>query len=77
MFGFQCRPTIECITLVVTSAFTNTAATGGFFGASIMLAVIRYRSWSAFSNESGLGSAPASSSHDQSGLVRETRGWSL
>ncbi|MFS1862594.1 alanine/glycine:cation symporter family protein [Vibrio lentus] len=49
---------LNAITLVVTSAFTNTAATGGFFGASIMLAIQSGIARGVFSNESGLGSAP-------------------
>ncbi|MFA0551466.1 alanine/glycine:cation symporter family protein [Vibrio lentus] len=49
---------LNTITLVVTSAFTNTAATGGFFGASIMLAIQSGIARGVFSNESGLGSAP-------------------
>jgi AGCS family alanine or glycine:cation symporter len=43
---------------VITSAFTNTAATGGFLGASIMLAIQSGIARGVFSNESGLGSAP-------------------
>lgn len=46
------------ISLVVTSAFTNTAASGGFLGASIMLAIQSGIARGVFSNESGLGSAP-------------------
>ncbi|WP_394140001.1 alanine/glycine:cation symporter family protein [Vibrio chagasii] len=49
---------MNAVTLVVTSAFTNTAATGGFFGASIMLAIQSGIARGVFSNESGLGSAP-------------------
>ena len=49
---------LNAITLVVTSAFTNTAATGGFFGVSIMLAIQSGIARGVFSNESGLGSAP-------------------
>ena len=49
---------LNAITLVITSAFTNTAATGGFFGASIMLAIQSGIARGVFSNESGLGSAP-------------------
>ncbi len=46
------------ISLVVSSAFTNTAASGGFLGASIMLAIQSGIARGVFSNESGLGSAP-------------------
>ncbi|MCC4776185.1 alanine/glycine:cation symporter family protein [Vibrio cyclitrophicus] len=49
---------LNAITLVISSAFTNTAATGGFFGASIMLAIQSGIARGVFSNESGLGSAP-------------------
>ncbi len=44
--------------LVLTSAFTSTAATGGFLGAGIMLAIQSGIARGVFSNESGLGSAP-------------------
>lgn len=46
------------IALVVKSAFTPTAAAGGFLGASIMMAVQNGIARGVFSNESGLGSAP-------------------
>lgn len=46
------------IELVVVSAFTSTAATGGFLGAGIMLAIQSGIARGVFSNESGLGSAP-------------------
>ncbi len=44
--------------LIVTDAFTPTAATGGFAGASIMLAIQMGVARGIFSNEAGLGSAP-------------------
>lgn len=44
--------------LVVTSAFTPTAALGGFLGASIIQAMQRGVARGIFSNEAGLGSAP-------------------
>lgn len=44
--------------LIVTQAFNPTAATGGFTGAGIMLAVRMGVARGVFSNESGLGSAP-------------------
>ena len=44
--------------LVVKSAFTGTAATGGFAGAGIMLAIQLGVARGVFSNEAGLGSAP-------------------
>lgn len=46
------------IALVVKSAFTPTAAAGGFLGATIMMAVQNGIARGVFSNESGLGSAP-------------------
>ncbi|MCF3097656.1 sodium:alanine symporter family protein [Aeromonas australiensis] len=46
------------IMLVIESAFTGHAATGGFVGASIMLAIQSGVARGVFSNESGLGSAP-------------------
>ena len=46
------------IRLVISSAFTSTAATGGFLGATIMLAMQSGIARGVFSNESGLGSAP-------------------
>ncbi len=48
----------EAIALVIGSAFTGHAATGGFVGASIMLAIQSGVARGVFSNESGLGSAP-------------------
>ena len=49
---------VSALELVVTSAFTSTAATGGFLGAGIMLAIQSGIARGVFSNESGLGSAP-------------------
>ena len=43
---------------VIESAFTATAAQGGFLGASVMLAMRSGVARGVFSNESGLGSAP-------------------
>ncbi|MGF1788447.1 sodium:alanine symporter family protein [Photobacterium swingsii] len=48
----------SAVALVVSSAFTGHAATGGFVGASIMLAIQSGIARGVFSNESGLGSAP-------------------
>lgn len=48
----------DAVELVLVSAFTSTAATGGFLGASIMLAIQSGIARGVFSNESGLGSAP-------------------
>ncbi len=49
---------LNALELVLVSAFTSTAATGGFLGASIMLAIQSGIARGVFSNESGLGSAP-------------------
>ncbi|MCW8996463.1 MAG: alanine:cation symporter family protein, partial [Psychromonas sp.] len=49
---------LNTIELVITCAFTSTAATGGFLGAGIMLAIQSGIARGVFSNESGLGSAP-------------------
>lgn len=46
------------IGLIITHAFTPTAATGGFAGASVMLAIQWGVARGIFSNEAGLGSAP-------------------
>jgi AGCS family alanine or glycine:cation symporter len=48
----------DAVQLVLVSAFTPTAASGGFLGASIMLAIQSGIARGVFSNESGLGSAP-------------------
>jgi len=44
--------------LIVTKAFTPTAAAGGFAGAAVMMAVRYGITRGVFSNEAGLGSAP-------------------
>ena len=44
--------------LVFHDAFTGTAATGGFLGAAVMIAIQKGVSRGVFSNESGMGSAP-------------------
>lgn len=46
------------IMLVLESAFTPTAAAGGFAGATVMVAMRNGIARGVFSNESGLGSAP-------------------
>jgi alanine or glycine:cation symporter, AGCS family len=46
------------ISLVVSSAFSGAAATGGFAGSTIMLAMRYGIARGLFSNEAGLGSAP-------------------
>ncbi|MDR9827918.1 sodium:alanine symporter family protein [Vibrio sp. FNV 38] len=62
----------DALTLVVTSAFTPTAASGGFLGASIMLAIQSGIARGVFSNEAGLGSAPiAAASAKTDSCVRQ------
>lgn len=46
------------VALVMESAFTGTAAAGGFLGATVMMAIQNGVARGVFSNESGLGSAP-------------------
>ena len=46
------------IAMVLHDAFTGTAATGGFLGATMMFAMRNGIARGLFSNESGLGSAP-------------------
>jgi AGCS family alanine or glycine:cation symporter len=46
------------IALVLESAFTGSAATGGFAGATVMMALRYGVARGLFSNEAGLGSAP-------------------
>ncbi len=48
----------DAIVLIVQSAFNGTAASGGFAGATIMMAIRWGVARGIFSNESGLGSAP-------------------
>ncbi len=48
----------SAIALIVKSAFTTTAAAGGFIGSSIMIAARYGIARGLFSNESGMGSAP-------------------
>lgn len=47
----------ETFMLIIKSAFTPTAATGGFLGATMSLAIRNGIARGVFSNESGLGSA--------------------
>ena len=46
------------IALILDSAFTGTAAAGGFAGSTVMMAMQNGIARGVFSNESGLGSAP-------------------
>lgn len=48
----------ETFMLIIKSAFTPTATTGGFLGATMSLAIRNGIARGVFSNESGLGSAP-------------------
>ncbi|HCQ6268628.1 TPA: sodium:alanine symporter family protein [Clostridioides difficile] len=48
----------ETFMLIIKNAFTPTAATGGFLGATMSLAIRNGIARGVFSNESGLGSAP-------------------
>ncbi|VIB34122.1 Sodium:alanine symporter [Clostridioides difficile] len=48
----------ETFMLIIKSAFTPIAATGGFLGATMSLAIRNGIARGVFSNESGLGSAP-------------------
>lgn len=48
----------EAVTTIVTSAFSPTAATGGFAGATVWAALRFGVARGIFSNEAGLGSAP-------------------
>jgi alanine or glycine:cation symporter, AGCS family len=48
----------DAISLIFTSAFTGSAASGGFLGATIWMAVRWGFARGIFSNEAGLGSAP-------------------
>lgn len=48
----------KALSLIISSAFTGTAATGGFAGASIWAAMQFGVARGIFSNEAGLGSAP-------------------
>ncbi len=48
----------QVFVLIIKSAFTPTAAVGGFLGATVMLTMRTGVARGVFSNESGLGSAP-------------------
>lgn len=69
----------EALVLVFTDAFTGSAATGGFAGASLMIAMRAGIARGLFSNESGLGSAPMAAAAAQTvhpvrqGLVAMTQ----
>jgi len=58
IIGLNLEKIPETFALIINSAFTGTAARGGFLGAGVMLAVRMGIARGIFSNESGLGSAP-------------------
>ena len=58
VIGFNLDKLIPTLFLVVSSAFSPTAAVGGFAGASVRMAIQNGVARGVFSNESGLGSAP-------------------
>ena len=58
IIGLNIEKLPETLALIINSAFTGTAARGGFLGAGMMLAVRMGIARGIFSNESGLGSAP-------------------
>lgn len=55
---FNAGNVLPSIALILKSAFTGQAATGGFAGATMMIAIQSGIARGVFSNESGLGSAP-------------------
>lgn len=55
---FNAGNILPSISLILKSAFTGQAATGGFAGATMMIAIQSGIARGVFSNESGLGSAP-------------------
>ncbi|WP_422802741.1 alanine/glycine:cation symporter family protein [Streptococcus sp. FT1-106] len=55
---FNAGSILPSIALILKSAFTGQAATGGFAGATMMIAIQSGIARGVFSNESGLGSAP-------------------
>ena len=48
----------EAFGIIIDSAFNGTAATGGFAGATVLMAIRFGIARGVFSNEAGLGSAP-------------------
>lgn len=58
ILAFNWKFIIPSILLIIKSAFSGQAATGGFLGATTMVAVQAGIARGVFSNESGLGSAP-------------------
>jgi len=58
VLGMHATDVPAALTLIVSDAFTGTAATGGFAGAGIAAAIRFGVARGIFSNEAGLGSAP-------------------
>ena len=58
MLGINHEYVWPALKLIVTDAFTPHAATGGFVGSTMMIAMRYGIARGLFSNESGLGSAP-------------------
>lgn len=58
IIGMNLEKLPQTFALILSSAFTGTAARGGFLGAGVMLAIRMGVARGIFSNESGLGSAP-------------------
>jgi alanine or glycine:cation symporter, AGCS family len=58
IIGLNMEKLPDAVTLIISSAFTGTAARGGFLGAGVMLSIRMGIARGIFSNESGLGSAP-------------------
>jgi AGCS family alanine or glycine:cation symporter len=69
---------VDTLILIVKTAFTGQAATGGFIGSTIMIAARSGVARGLFSNESGMGSAPIAAAAAQTrnpvrqGLVSST-----
>ena len=58
VLGLNASEIPAAVVLIVTDAFTPTAATGGFAGATVWMAIRMGVARGIFSNEAGLGSAP-------------------
>jgi len=62
---------IPTLKMVVVDAFTPTAATGGFAGATVMMAIRFGMARGVFANEAGLGSAPIAHATAISSPIRQ------
>jgi len=58
ILGANWQHLLSAVNLIISSAFTGSAAGGGFVGATVMMAARFGVARGLFSNESGLGSAP-------------------